>query len=205
MSHLIVISGPQSSGKTTVFNYLKGRLKDFSFVEEINPYIVKKSSHPRYISPSGKFQEELSLMTLKKIKLLNSNKNYVFETGPMQIVYVEKYSGFKAANLYLKKYLKILKSFNPTIIFIDSKPEISFKRRKKKYLERIKEYRLEDKEKEILGEYKQKIIDLYPLWLKWLDRYPYKKIVINNNNKTKRQFIDEVSKIILSLLSQKSS
>ena len=204
MSHLIIIAGPQSSGKTTVFNYLRDRLKDFLFVEEINPYKVKKSSHPKYISPSGKFQEELSLMTLKKIKSLTAKKNYIFETGPMQIAYVEKYSGLKVASLYFKKYLKILKSFNPTIIFIDSKPEVSFKRRRKKYLERIKEYHLEDKREEILSEYKQKIIDLYPLWNKWFNKYPYNKIVIKNSNKTKRRFINEVSEIILSLLSPTS-
>ncbi len=205
MSLFITVSGPQSSGKSTVFKYLESKYskRGIKFIKEINPYEFKKTDHPKYLSTHG-IQETLTKMTLSSLGKITSKKNHIMETGPMQIVYVEKYEGLKKANLYFKKYLKIVKPLNPIIIFIDTKPEISFRRRKQTYITRIKKHNLQDRQKQLLNEYKNKIFDLYPLWHKWLRKFPYKKIVIKNSYKSEDKFIKEVDKIIRSLLPPKS-
>jgi len=43
MKKIIIIAGPQSSGKTTTFNFLKTIYKEAVFVEEINPYFFIKN------------------------------------------------------------------------------------------------------------------------------------------------------------------
>ncbi len=205
MSLFITVSGPQSSGKSTVFKYLKGRYTKhgIKFISEINPYEFKKSDHPRYLSTHG-IQETLTKMTLASLKKITSKINHIMETSPMQIVYVEKYEGLKKANLYFKKYIEIVKKLDPILIFIDTKPDISFRRRKQIYIARIKKHNLQDKQKQLLNEYKNKIFDLYPLWDKWLEKFPYKKIIVKNSYKSEDKFINEIDRIIQSLLLPKS-
>jgi hypothetical protein len=134
------------------------------------------------------------------MKNLDPSKNYIFETGPLQIVYVEKYSGIRQANIYFEKYLKALKLFKPTIIFIDTKPYISFKRRKNKYLDRIKTHGLSKESKIIIQEYRDKIFDLYPLWRKWLDKFSCQKIIIKNSYKSKEEMLKIISDVFVNIV-----
>lgn len=196
MAHLIIIAGPQSSGKTTALNFLKNKFKKYTFINEINPYVVAGSNHPKYATTISNTQKQLTKITLSKIKELNKNADYIFETGPLQVVYVEKYSGIGSAKYYFKRYIEILDSFKVTIIFIETLPKISFKRRKNKYLERIIKFGLEKDTKKIMNEYKEKIFSLYPLWHKWLTKFPFQKIIIENNYKTKQKFLEEINLLI---------
>lgn len=201
MAIFLTLAGPQSSGKSTVFNYLSKKYarNKIKFIPEINPYEVKKSDHPKFLSTYG-IQESLTKKTLALLKKVNGKTDYIMETGPMQIIYVEKYDGLKKAEIYFKKYLQISKQLNPYIIFIDTKPHISFMRRKAVYVDRIKRHNLIDKKKEILKQYEDKIYELYPLWHKWLKKFPYRKIVIKNSYKSEKKFVSEVDKIVKSLL-----
>lgn len=197
----ITISGPQSSGKSTVFKYLSKKYsrRGIKFVEEINPYEHTKTDHPKYLSTYG-IQEVLTKKTLAVMKKLGNKTNIVMETGPMQIVYIDKYSNPKKAEEYFSKYVEISKKLNPFIIFIDTKPGISFKRRRKVYEERIDRHKMIHKKKEILKQYEEKIYDLYPLWHKWFKRYPFEKKIIKNSYKKEKQYIKEVEDVIKSLL-----
>jgi hypothetical protein len=169
------------------------------FVEEINPYEHTKTDHPKYLSTYG-IQEELTKKTLAVMKNLGRKTNIIMETGPMQIVYIDKYSTPKKAEEYFKKYVEISKKLNPFIIFIDTKPNISFKRRRKTYEERIRRHKMDNKKKEILDQYEEKIYYLYPLWHKWLDRYPFEKKIIKNSYKKESEYIKEVENLIKTLL-----
>lgn len=202
MPKFIVISGPQSSGKTTIFSHLSKKYgnKKIRFIPEISPYTESGTDHPRLLSPY-EIQENLTKKTLTLLENIDKNSDYVMETGPMQIVYIEKYTGIEKAENYFKKYLKIITPLKPVIVFVETKPEISFRRRKNKYVERIKRHGLLSKKEELLEQYEKKIYDLYPLWHKWLDKYPFEKIVVKNNYKTKKKFISEMEGIFRSLLS----
>ena len=43
---LLIIAGPQSSGKTSAFNHLKSKYTNFHYQEEINPYSLAGKNHP---------------------------------------------------------------------------------------------------------------------------------------------------------------
>ncbi|MGB9883701.1 MAG: hypothetical protein ACPLRN_04315, partial [Microgenomates group bacterium] len=109
---------------------------------------------------------------------------------------------FKSAKTYFKKYLKIYKNYQSMVIFIDVKPKISWKRRKNKYWQRIKEAGIIDKDeiKKRFKKYKKIIFDLYPLWLKYFKIIPFQKIIIKNSYKTKKVFLEETEKKIKNFL-----
>lgn len=204
MAYFIILTGPQSSGKTSSFRHLKSVYKSAKFIEEVTPYDFKGSDHPKYISTYG-IQEELAKKTITLLKKIDPEDNYFMETGPMQIVYLEKYSGVEKASLYFKKFLKIMTAWNPILVFIDTKPQISFKRRKNIYLKRIEKHKLQDSRKAFMDIYRQKIFKLYPLWHKWLNKFPFEKIIIKNSYKSEEEFRVNLDKIILSLISREST
>lgn len=203
MAYFIIITGPQSSGKTSSFKHLKKLHKRAKFIEEVTPYDFKGSDHPKYISTYG-IQEALAKKTIALLKKIDPKDNYFMETGPMQIVYLEKYSGLKQANFYYEKFLRIMEHWNPILVFIDTKPEISFKRRRNTYLERIKKHKLQDSRKTVMNTYREKIFRLYPLWHKWLKKFPFKKVIIKNSYKSEAEFKANLDKVILSLISRES-
>lgn len=96
--------------------------------------------------------------------------------------------------MFYKRYVDIYKKYNPIIIFLDTKPRVSWRRRKPYYLERIKKSGITDvKEKQkMLKKYRQTIDDLYPLWLKWYKKFPFEKYMIKNSYKSYKKFVDEV-------------
>jgi thymidylate kinase len=202
MARFITIAGPQSSGKSTVFKYLSKKYgnQNIKFVAEINPYEYKGTDHPKYLTTYG-IQEILTKKTLALLRKIGDKTNFILETGPMQIIYVEKYDGIRKAETYFKKYLEISKPLNPFIIFIDTKPRISYMRRKAVYEERIQRHNLTNKKKEILKQYEEKIYELYPLWHKWLKRFPFDKKIVRNSYKTEKQYIKEVENIVKNLMS----
>lgn len=193
MARLITIAGPQSSGKTTLFNVLKNRYQSWRFIEELNPYQVVSKDHlgGAFIDKALelKFLEE----DLKIIKTIDDKRTTVIETGIFHVVYGEKFCGAKIAQKYLEKYLKLHEKLKPLIFFIDTKPEVSWRRRQEKYLERINQAGVTD-QKEItrrLAKYQKFIYDLYPLWHKYLEKIPFEKIVFRNSYISTEEFIRE--------------
>ncbi len=212
MACLLIIAGPQSSGKTTVFNLLKNYLIDdrqpdkrVAFLSEINPYCFVNKNHLGAAFVDKKLQIAIANADLKRIqKIIDNNfdhdrgkscdKTYLIETGIFGLVYFEHILGRKKAEIYFKKYLEMYKHFSPIILFIDTKPEISWKRRKPKYLERIKNSGVIDPKKKaaMLKKYRGIIDALYPLWLKWYKKFPFEKYMIRNSYKTERAFLKEI-------------
>lgn len=197
MAHFISIAGPQSAGKTTAFKYLSKKYakRGILFQMDMNPYIFKKSDHPKYISTQD-FQEDLNRETIKLLQSIDRNTDVIMENGPMQVVYIEAYSGKRKAEEYFRKYVKLLKRLDPVIIMVDAKPKLSFKRRINEYLRRIKKHKLQKQAQTILDQYEKKIIDLYPLWNKWFKRFPFKKILIKNSYKKQEKYLAEIETVI---------
>lgn len=193
MAKLITIAGPQSSGKTTLFNVLKNRYSGWRFIEEINPYQIIGKDHPGGAFTDKALEAKLINKELKILKNIDSKRTTVIETGIFHVAYAEKFCGAKTAKRYLDNYIKIYQKFEPLIFFIDTKPEVSWRRRQEKYLERIKKLNITD-EKEtnrLLSKYQKCLFSLYPLWLKYLDKIPFEKIVFRNSYISEEEFIRE--------------
>lgn len=204
---LIVIAGPQSSGKTTSLNLLKQKYPNFNYLEEINPYNITNNNHQGAAFVNKNMQINIANIDIRRTKNIlvdqlshdrgnngKTNNAYIIETGIFGLVYFERLMEIKNTDIYYKKYLSIYKKFDPIIIFIDTKPTISWKRRKPIYLKRIKDNGIiapSDK-KAALKKYRQIIYDLYPLWLKYYNKVPFDKYMIKNSNKSYSRFKQEL-------------
>lgn len=207
MTRLITIAGPQSSGKTTLFNHLKKKYKKYVFLPEINPKSITGKKDFGAINTYESLERRITKIDIDRIKKIDrNNKIIVIETGIFHYVWTENFLDKKTAEKYFKKYLDVQKKFHSFVIFIDTKPDISWKRRKEIYKQRILNKGIHDKSiiKKYLQEYKKIIFNLYPLWLKCYKKIPFEKIMIKNSTKAKTTFLKQAEKIILSLLSQPS-
>lgn len=197
---LIIIAGPQSSGKTTVFKRLQQKYPHWSFFPEINPYFFNK----QHLGAAFADKKLTLMVTDKEIesakRLIGHKQTLVLETSIFHLVYVKFYAGEKEANQYFQTYLRLYDKFDPLIIFIDTKPEISWQRRKEKYLKRLANIPDPRIKNEMFSTYQQRLYDLYPLWLKYYYLIPFKKIMIRNSFKTYERFINEVLTNLQSLL-----
>src|SRR3989338_11118088 len=97
---LLIIAGPQSSGKTTAFNYLKSRFPNFYYQEEINPYILMGKNHLGGAFTTHDLEVKLAEADLLMLKnIINHVKGHhnciIIETGIFHLVYTEKFCGQK--------------------------------------------------------------------------------------------------------------
>jgi nicotinamide riboside kinase len=200
MKKLMIIVGPQSSGKTTLFNFLKTKIKKALFLEEINPFTLVGKKHLGGAFVDLKLEKQIineDLKRLKKIVYQPSEKELVIEeTGIFHLIYLKKLANEEICTHYFQKYFRLYNKIFPLIIFIDTKPQISWQRRKQIYLSRLKNITDQKQKKLMLKKYREKIFELYPQW-HWLYRYlPFKKIIIKNSYKKKRDFLKEALKIV---------
>lgn len=70
---IITFSGPQSSGKTTLLNYLSDRNPDFKFIPEVTRYIKRKYALP--INEQGSLLTQMMIMNQHVANAYNVNNN----------------------------------------------------------------------------------------------------------------------------------
>ncbi len=208
MNYFITIAGPQSSGKTTALKHLQTEKKDWYFVEEINPYTIAGINHPGAAFVDRDLEINLVKIELAKISSLKDRvqQNVAVETGIGHVVYTQFFAGKPIADQFYNDYLRLYNDLNPFLIFIDTRPEVSFSRRQKNYEERIKNKGItgkKDKEK-TLKKYRDIIFELYPLWLKFYEKFPYPKVKIENSVLNREKFLNELNGVVNSLLSRSS-
>lgn len=189
---LLIIAGPQSSGKTTAFNHLKTKFPNFHYQEEINPYYLAGKNHPGGAFTTSELELKLVEADLEMLSNLNNHKTVILETSIFHLVYTEYFSGKKIAEDFYKKYLLLHNRFDSLLLFIDTKPEISWRRRYPHYLKRIGRLNGKNNSFDILEKYQKTIYDLYPLWHKWYVKIPFKKLTIRNSFKTRKNFLIEI-------------
>lgn len=203
MRELLIIAGPQSSGKTTAFNYLKNKLinnrkkkETVKFIPEINPYSIAGKNHLGGAFTNKELEIKIiekDLEILKNIKILPDYITpIIIETGIFHLVYGEIFCGKSLTNIFYKKYLRLHKNLKTKIIFIETKPKVSWKRRKAIYKKRTANFTNPQGRKEVLERYRLTIERLYPLWLKWYKKMPFEKYMIKNSYKKKEVFLQEV-------------
>lgn len=203
MSKLFIIAGPQSSGKSTVWNLLKNEYRRFNFIPETNQYSIVGNDHPGGAFVTYEIEKKILDRDVKVIKSIDRKRPVsVIETGIFHLLYAEKICDKKTADVYFKKYLKAHKNLEPVVIFIDTKPPVSWHRRRKKYLARIHKSGVTDPEevKKTLLKYRKTIFNLYPLWIKYLKKIPFRKVVIKNTYKSRDRFLRRINKTVKSLL-----
>lgn len=208
MNYFITIAGPQSSGKSTALKHIQEKHKDWYIIEEINPYTIAGKNHPGAAFVNRDLEITLTKTDLAKIGAVKNkiDSNVVIETGIAHIVYSQFFAGKRVADQFYNDYLKLYNDLNPFLIFIDTNPKTSFSRRKSKYEERIKRKGIvgvKNKAK-IMKKYKKTIFNLYPLWLKFYEKFPYPKVKVENSQINKEEFLAQLDNVIASLLSQMS-
>lgn len=192
---LFIIAGPQSSGKTTILKYLKKKFPYFLFINETNQYSLLNKNHLGGAFVTREIEEQIVKADIKKVEEIDrSLKHIVIETGIMHCAYLEVFMSKTDARSYFHKYIQAHKGLHPILIFIDTKPQVSWNRRRRTYIERIIQAGVIDsfKKKEMLAKYKRNIENLYPLWIKYYKKIPFEKYMIKNSNKTWEKFEREI-------------
>lgn len=205
MSQFITIAGPQSSGKTTAINFLKNKYPDWFYLEEVNPYTVISKNHPGAAYTSKDLQINLIDIELTKLRAIESRYESVsiVELGIFRLIYSEYFYHKKLSEQFLPDYMKLYHDLNPYIILIDTKPEVSFQRRKEKYIERIHNQGIKDKKQFdiTLRKYQDTIFHLYPYWLRYYDKLNFPKKLIKNSYISEGEFLIEINKTVKSIIS----
>jgi hypothetical protein len=189
---LITVAGPQSSGKTTILNLLKTRFPTYKFISEINPYTIVGNHHFGAAFTNKETELKIVDKDIKTIENIDlTEKIVIIETGILHLSYLELLCSRLIADNYYLKYLSAHRGLNSIIFFIDTKPKISWLRRKNNYLKRLDKVGIRDQKKRkiYLNKYKTRIYELYPLWLKYYHRVPFQKIMIKNSYKDYQKFI----------------
>ncbi|MBI5126918.1 AAA family ATPase [Candidatus Roizmanbacteria bacterium] len=207
MSKLIIIAGPQSSGKTTTLNYLKKKHKDWYFVDEVNPRTITGKKNFGAVNTNADLEERILNGDIDNIEKIDRKKDTVIlESGIFHYVYARYFLYKKLADRYFGEYLQAHQGLKPYVFFIKTDLEVCFERRKSMYLKRILEKGVNDKTiiDKHLNEYKKIMEAIYPFWFDCYKKVPFPKISIENSYKAKNDYLKEAEEIIKSLLSQKS-
>ncbi len=210
---LVVIAGPQASGKTTGWEFLKNKYGQVAdFYEEMNqnilfPEKVKLGS----IIVDAKMERkihEADIASIAEMKM--RNKLRVAETLMFHVVYYEEMVDKEFYERGKKDYQEALREFQVGVIFIDTRPEVSFRRRESEYERRIKN-EIERRglggseakrfRQEMRGKYLRKMKERYPLWKQVYDEIDYaEKRVIDNNDLSEEEFLKQVVEVFEAML-----
>ncbi|MFZ6034603.1 MAG: deoxynucleoside kinase [Patescibacteria group bacterium] len=200
MAQFITIAGPQSSGKTTAVNHLRRKHPDWYFLDVVDPYTIGGMQHAGAAYTDRDLQTNIMKVELMKLNAMKNKVNPVFlaEMGIFRLVYARYFYGKGLPDEFFDQYINAYEAFDPYLVFIDTKPEISFHRRKNRYIERIKNRGITDKKKfdKMLKKYQDTVFHLYPYWLKFYDRIRFPKTLIKNSYISEQEFLNEIDKAV---------
>lgn len=193
---LITIAGPQSSGKSTVFSSLQSIYPTAFFIEETNQYKLIGNHHLGAAYVTSSTEEQILNEDIKIINSLDCSQNiYIIETGIFHTIFAAFMLGKEKTDMFFNEYLRAYKRFRPVVIFIDTKPAVSWKRRKPNYRKRIDGGKSQDERSQMMDKYRQRIFDLYPIWVEYYNLIPFTKFIIKNSHKKYGSFIKEVTSL----------
>ncbi len=208
MTKLIIIAGPQSSGKTTTLNYLKKKHPEWHFVDEVNPASITGKKDFGALNTSAQLERKIIEEDIKNIeKISRGHKFVLLECGIFHYAYARYFLYKKIADEFFQKYLGAHHGLDPFVLFIHTKPDASWERRKGKYVKRLKNKGISEPDimEKHLTKYREMIETLYPFWLDCYKKVPFPKMTIPNTVKSKGVFLKEADKVIQSLLYRKFS
>ncbi len=214
MGKIFVIAGPQSSGKTTAWQFLKDKYgSGVGFYEEMNSYVLfPKKSRMGNLAVDGEMEKKIHEADVTKVgEILKKDRVGVIETLMFHAVYYEEFVGEEFYYQGMRDYKEALQGVEVGVLFIDTKPEISFARRRDNYLQRIisetkrRGLRGEEARKwgeETMKKYEDKIKDRYQKWWQVFEELDYvkEKWVIENNERSEESFLNEAERVFSSWL-----
>jgi len=209
---IVVIAGPQSSGKTTSLKYLREKYADqLDFHPEINQNTLFPEAKMGSVAVTPEMEREIVQTDINHLdNLPPSDLLQLAETAPFHLVYSHHLDPDYYQEAILG-YKQALEKHELYIIFIDTKPKVSFARRKRTYLARvkkaIKEQNLSPEEassytRSMMLKYERAITERYPIWKNVLSEINYAKgkIIIPNNHSNQDKFLAEIEAAFLTIL-----
>ena len=209
----IIIAGPKSAGKTTLFNHLQsifGSYPHIFFQPEINPYTFKGKNFAGGAFTDQQLQARIVKATLETAQqlVLSNHKIIFWETGLFNLAYV-KYHSQKWYKDLKPQFIKLFTPLSPIIIFIQTPPSICWQRRKDNYLNRIQKY-LKDQNitdpaqinsitNKRLQTYKTNLYQMHDHFNQVLDDQPFPTLIIDNRTQ-QQDFLTYATHQIQSIL-----
>lgn len=188
---LIIFAGPPSSGKSIIFQLIGKKYSVVQLLPEINPYTVIGNHHHggAFVDHSQEIKiTEANIQRL--IAILHQQKVFVTESDIFHLAYHKKLRNNKTFATYQKLYYQLYQKLHVSIFFIDTKPHISFRRRKTIYLNRVKDKDPKTR-RAMINAYESNIYELYPHLIELYNELPFDKIMIKNSYKSRGRFIKE--------------
>ncbi len=211
---VIVVAGPQSSGKSTALAWLEEK-PSVVILPEVNPASLTGHQLGGLASNEAVEQaivdEDLRQVTnqLEQLEAGGGERVLVWETGPFHLVYGHHYR-LPNVDQLSQRYRDLLDRTQPGLIFIETKPEVSWRRRQDNYQRRVAQFlaqegpmdskEKQEKARQLLDQYRQRLEALYPFWQRQLREWPHPQVVIANNDLSFDQFRAEVEQAFEKLL-----
>ncbi len=209
----IIIAGSKSAGKTTLFNHLKKHLTKIHFQPEINPYTILGPNFAGGAFTPRQAQEQiLNLSYQVATELSNQPKpTVIWETGIMVLAYVN-HMDYRWYSEVKDKFFSLFQNLNTSIVYIQTKPEICWTRRKMEYEQRIKKYLKEKKIKSIservqisrarLKKYRTSLIQMAVEFNNLITKLPLPIFYLDNNSRPESDFLAKGLKLVQNILNE---
>lgn len=200
------------AGKTTAAKTLNKTFRKTLHHSEINQYTLIGGFHPGGAFVDLELEEKIikaDLLRLKKITLDKRSLIHLIETDIFHCLYMKILGDEEKTARLEEEYKKYHQKFKTGLLFVDTKPQISWARRRNYYLKRTLS---EIKKRDLKGveakkfrdkrmrKYQQRIFNLYPLWLEMFENLSYPKIKIPNNGKSLEVFKKKIISGFLKLI-----
>ncbi len=200
---IYIIAGPQSSGKTTLWNLIRESKPDWNYIEELNPYLLRGNTHRGGAYVTNALELEITEKDMNETASLQADSmTHVIETGIFHLVYLEHYCGKDTADTYFPRYVSSYRRLDPCVVFIDTEPQNSWSRRKNTYEKRLDAAGVTDayERKKSLARYRAFIENMYPVWLKYYELIPFRKIKISNSHGDYSRFLADTRALMQTVI-----
>lgn len=189
MNNFIIIAGPQASGKTTCKKVLHDLLtkeypkKNIISLEEAGQIVIKKHNASGGMFLQSKHEHEIINLDINRMKIILENSGeeniYIDETNIFTLAHATT-RGIEVAKKIFFDYLELLRRLEAKIIFLDTPPETSWKRRKKTYAKRSLTFP-ESKRNEIMKGFENYLKKLHPQLIEIFKKTELSKIKIDSS------------------------
>ena len=207
---VVVIAGPQASGKTTAWRFLSDKCGGRAgFYEEMNPYVLfPERAKLGNLAVDEEMERKIHEADVARVsEVLKEGMVGVIETLMFHAVYYEEFLGEEFYHQGMRDYEEALRGVEVGVLFIDTTPEVSFARYWRRVVGEIERRGLKGEEarrwgEEMMKKYEIRMRDRYQKWWQVFEELDYvkEKWVIENNDRSRGSFLNEVEKVFLSWL-----
>jgi len=197
---LLIISGAQASGKSTLFNHLQESLSGVSYQPEINPYTTMGSQFAGSVAVTDNIQQQIIDLTRRTARQLAQDKppRIIWETALTNLCYVKKMD-LDWYHQLKDQLVPLFHRLNPVIIYINCEAKRCWHRRRDNYLKRVKRYlkdnQITDKDQKLqvtkqrLQAYKDHLFTIHRLFKEVVEDLPFPVYQLDNNHDDQTKFI----------------